>query len=306
MSAAPHILTLTANLLAERTLEFAAWSPGHTQRARTESFQVGGKGLNVARMLNRLGAPNTALCFPGGAPGAECEAWLRARSFAFRAFPVPAATRTGTVIRGGGYAETTFLGPDAPPAAAAIRACAEFLNTQPAGTVLAVCGSLPGWESADYDVLRETLHRWPERGPLVVDTYGPALAWFVAQTATLIRINRRELETLFPPADHKLAGGELLRRARDRHRPLRWAVSDGGAPVWFMAEHHDPESIPAPSVREVSATGSGDVMLACILYARFHRGLSWRDAVAWSLPYAAANAAHPGVAEFSLPPLATP
>ena len=42
-------------------------------------------------------------------------------------------------------------------------------------------------------------------------------------------------------------------------------------------------------------------MLACVLHARFHRGLTWRDAVAWSLPYASANAAHPGVAEFPDP-----
>ena len=75
-------------------------------------------------------------------------------------------------------------------------------------------------------------------------------------------------------------------------------MSDGAAPVWFMAQPADPETIAPPRVRQVSPTGSGDVMLACVLHARFHRGLSWRDAVAWSLPYAAANAAHPGVAEF--------
>lgn len=301
MSDAPHIVTLTGNLLAERTLEFAKWAPAKTQRAHAESFQVGGKGINVSKMLNRLGAPNTAICFTGGAPGAECEAWLRARNFSFRAFPTGGSTRTGTVVRGGGYTETTFLGPDTAPDAAAVRACIEFLGAQPAGTVLTICGSLPGWESADFDVLRELLHRWPERGPLIVDTYGPPLAWFTDQAATLIRINRKELETLFSSAEHKLSSGELLRRARDRQRPLRWAVSDGGAPVWFMADHNDPVSIPSPSIREVSATGSGDVMLACTLFGRFHRGLSWRDAVAWSLPFAAANAAHPGVAEFALP-----
>lgn len=299
--AAPHIFTLTGNLLAERTLEFTAWSPGRTQRATRETFQVGGKGTNVSKMLNRLGAPNTALCFTGGAPGAECEAWLRARGFAFRAFPVTAPTRTGTVVRGGGYAETTFLGPDTPPDAAAIRACAEFLDAQATGSVVAVCGSLPGWESPDFDVLRDTLHRWPERGPLIVDTYGPPLAWFAGQGAALIRVNRTELVSLFTPAEQHVSGGELLRRVRDRHGALRWAASDGGAPVWFMAEHKDPESIPTPAVREVSATGSGDVMLACTLHARYHLGLSWRDAVAWSLPYAAANAAHPGVAEFPEP-----
>ena len=93
-----------------------------------------------------------------------------------------------------------------------------------------------------------------------------------------------------------LAGGELLRIARNRWPALRWAVSDGGAPVWFMADLGDPETIAAPRVREISSTGSGDVMLACT-----HRGLSWRDAVAWSLSYASANAAHAGIAEFPDP-----
>jgi 1-phosphofructokinase len=301
MSAAPHILTLTGNLLAERTLAFDTWAPGRTQRARAESFQVGGKGLNVAKMLNRLGAPNTALCFTGGATGAECAAWLGARGFAYHSFATSAATRAGMVIRGGGSAETTFLGPDTPPDAAAVRACAEFLIAQPAGGVLAVCGSLPGWESADFDILRDALHRWPERGSLVVDTYGPPLAWFARQAAALIRVNRSELEALFSAEERKLSGGELLCLARDRWPALRWAVTDGGGPVWFIADHGDPESIASPHVREISPTGSGDVMLACTLFARFHRGLAWRDAVAWSLPYAAANAAHAGIAEFPDP-----
>ncbi len=301
MNELPHIVTLTANLLAERTLEFDAWAPGQTQRARREIFQVGGKGINVAKMLNRLGAPNTALCFPGGASGAECEVWLRARSFALRSFPTDAPTCTGTVVRSRGERETTFLGVDVPPSAAALRACAEFLGEQPTGTVLAVCGSLPGWETADYDPLREALHRWPERGPLVADTHGPALAWFANEGAALLRVNRAELESLFTARERTLSSGELLRTARDRWSALRWAVSDGAAPVWFIGDSRDAETILPPQIAEISATGSGDVMLACALFARFHRGLSWRDAVAWALPFAAANAAHPGIAEFPFP-----
>ena len=303
MSDAPHMLTLTGNLLWEHTFEFERWVVGKTQRARREDFQVGGKGINVSKMLHRLGAPNTALCFTGGASGAECEVWLRKEKFSYRAFPSNAPTRTGTVVcdLAGGQGETTFLGPDAPPDAVAPSACAEFLNAQPAGTVLAVCGSLPGWETPAFDVLRETLRRWPERGALVVDTYGPPLAWFADQAAALIRVNRSELEPLFPADQRNLSGGELLRLAHDRWPALRWAVSDGGAPVWFLGDNREPESLASPRVREISPTGSGDVMLACTLFARFHRGLSWRDAVAWSLPYAAANAAHAGIAEFPDP-----
>src|SRR3954452_22748115 len=91
----PHVFTLTGNLLAERTLTFAAWNAGKTQRATTESFQVGGKGINVSKMLNRLRSPNTALCFAGGNSGTESEAWLRASGFKFRTFPTRASTRNG-------------------------------------------------------------------------------------------------------------------------------------------------------------------------------------------------------------------
>ncbi|HVS53391.1 MAG TPA: PfkB family carbohydrate kinase [Opitutaceae bacterium] len=304
MSAVPHIFTLTGNLLAERTLDFDTWGSGQTQRAVRETFQVGGKGINVSKMLTRLGAANTALCFAGGFTGAECEAWLRAKNFAVRAFASAAPTRTGTVVRGRGHAETTFLAPDAAPDAAAVRACADFLNEQPGG-VLALCGSLPGWDSPDFDVLRAAIHRWPERGALIVDTYGPPLAWLANEAAALVRVNRTELTTLFPPAEKKKSASELLRGSRDRFRVRRWVVSDSGAPVWFMDEHKDPEPIDPPVVKQVSATGSGDVMLACMLHARYERHLSWRDAVAWSLPYAAANAAHPGIAEFPMPKFGT-
>jgi fructose-1-phosphate kinase PfkB-like protein len=298
---APHLFTLTGNLLAERTLEFETWAPGKTQRAQRATFQVGGKGINVSRMLTRLAAPNTALCFTGGQTGAECEAWLRERKLSFHPFATSAPTRSGTVVRGGGHGETSFFTPDVAPDSAALRACAEFLNAQQPGAVLAVSGSLPGWRSPDFDVLRDALHRWLERGPLVVDTYGPPLAWFADRAVTFIRINRAELETLVQLPDKKASSGELLRHARDKYRALRWAVTDGPAPVWFVNETSDPETMTGPRVRQISPTGSGDVMLACVLHARYHQGKSWRDAVAWSLPYAAANAAHPGVAEFPLP-----
>jgi 1-phosphofructokinase len=301
VSAAPHIFTLTGNLLAERTLEFETWSPGRTQRAQRASFQVGGKGVNVSKMLTRLGAANTALCFIGGATGAECEAWLRERRVAFHAFPTSTPTRSGTVVRGRGHAETTFLGVDAAPDAAAIRACAAFLNAQAPGAVLAICGSLPGWESAEFDLLRDAIHRWLERGPLIVDTYGPPLAWLADRAATFVRINRAELETLCVNPDKRASGGELLRQTRDRYRALRWAVTDGPAPIWFVNETSDPETLLPPRVRQVSATGSGDVMLACVIHARYHKSLSWKESVTWSLPHAAANAAHSEVAEFPLP-----
>lgn len=292
MRARPHIFTLTGNLLAERTLEFERWSPGKTQRARSETFQVGGKGINVSKMLDRLGAPNTALCFTGGTSGEECAAWLRAKEFSFRAFATTTPTRGGTVVRdrSGERSETTFLGPDAAPDPKAIRACAKFLRAQRKHHVLAVCGSLPGWESAAFDPLREALARWAARGALVVDTYGPPLKWFVEQNVELVKINASELAGSFPGATLDAMPGNVR----------RWIITDGPRPVRIRDDTGGTAQLFPPIVKEISPTGSGDVLLACVLVALFHRAGSLRDAVGFALPYAAANAAHPGVAEFAV------
>jgi fructose-1-phosphate kinase PfkB-like protein len=301
MSLPPPILTLTGNLLAERTLEFTDWAAGRTQRARCESFQVGGKGINVSKMLQRLAVPTTALCFLGGATGAECAEWLKLRNFPCHAFPTRGATRSGVVIRGGNQPETTFLGPDAPPDAAAVRSCADYLDAQPSGRVLAICGSLPGWPAADFDPLRAALLRWLERGELAADTYGPPLAWLAAQPLALAKINATELRTLFPTEPASAGTPELIKLAARRGPVRRWVVTDGPGPVWFWDGTGEPVSLPPPPVQEVSPTGSGDVLFACVLDALFRRGLPLAQAVAGALPLAAANAAHPGIAEFPSP-----
>jgi fructose-1-phosphate kinase PfkB-like protein len=285
------ILTLTGNLLAERTLAFDRWFPGKTQRAVRESFQVGGKGINVIKMLARLGVPGTALCFTGGAPGAECEDWLRTRGFAFRAFASTSTTRSGTVVRdaSGTYPETTFLGPDVPPDPTAIQACADFLDAQLPRRVLALCGSFPGWATSAFDRLRQSLDRWTEKGLLVVDTYGPALADLTQRRIALLKINADELRSL------GLRGLEDLPEGVERV-----VITDGSRSVQIREADGSIETLVPPVVREVSATGSGDVLLACVLEALFVRKLPLRDAVAFAMPYAAANAGDSGIAEFPL------
>lgn len=293
----PPVYTFTGNLLAERTLEFADWAPGKTQRARRETFQVGGKGINVSKMLNRLGIANTALCFTGGAPGAECEAWIRAQGIACRVFATDRPTRAGTVIRGGAHAETTFLGPDVAPSAAAVAACADYLAAQPDGGLLALCGSIPGWADAIYDPLRVVLENWLHRGTLVADTYGPPLVWVAARPLALVKINATELRTLDDAAPTVAAALSALVAGSP---VARWVVTDGPHAVWFRSGAATPASLTPPPVVEVSATGSGDVLHASLLASLFQDGQPLAEAVARAIPLAAANAAHPGIAEFPL------
>jgi 1-phosphofructokinase len=296
------IYTLTGNLLWERTFTFASWTPGKTQRAQAESAQVGGKGINVAKMLRRLGNPTTALCFAGGPPGAECRAWLEAREIPHRSFLTESPTRSGLVVHAADQPETTFLGPDAPPDTAALRECAEFLQGCPDGSLLAFCGSFPGWETRSADPLRAALDSWIRRCRLFVDTYGPPLRWFVERPTELIKINRDEFDTLFagdsPGADASMQS--KIEAARKRFPARNWIVTDGPGSVWVAPADTVPTILQPPEVQEVSPTGSGDVMFAGVLHGLTVQGLSLPAAAAFALPYAAANAADTRVAEFDL------
>lgn len=302
----PHIHTLTGNLLWETTFSFASWEPGHTQRAQTEFFQVGGKGINVSKMLTRLGAPTTALFFSGGATGAECEAWVRARGIACRTFPLTTPTRAGLAVRSPGRPETTFLGPDVPLEEPAVRACAGYLDTCPDGDVLAICGSVPGWSSQACEPLREAISRWLMHGPGVADTYGPPLAWLIERPLAWVKVNRTEFDALCTEEERRQSMTERLSAVLARWPVRAWIVTDGPRPVWFAEHGGTPASVTPPVVTEISSTGSGDVLHACLLHAVFHHRQSLPAALRLALPYAAANAAHPTVADFplnNLPPL---
>jgi fructose-1-phosphate kinase PfkB-like protein len=294
------IHTLTGNLLAEHTLRFDDWTAGRTQRASTDAFQVGGKGINVARMLHRLDTPVTALCFAGGATGQECTDWLARQSWPFQAFATAAATRLGLVVRAPGRAETTFLGPDVAPDANAVAACMAFLQKQDPGDTLALCGSFPGWTSAACAPLRELVGDWAARGRLVADTYGPPLAELVQHPVSLIKINRHEFDGLFPESERRQTIAARLQAAGKRWPVRAWIVTDGPHAVWFKDAGLAPCSAEPPRVKEVSATGSGDVVFACVLHARSERGATLAEAVEFALPYGAANAASEGVADFPL------
>ncbi|RKX35200.1 MAG: hypothetical protein DRP71_04450 [Verrucomicrobia bacterium] len=293
------ILTLTTNLLAETTLEYPTWKKGRTHRATNQSFQVGGKGINVVKMLARLNAPGTALCFPGGNSGRHCEQWLGDNGIDFQPFPTPEETRTGTVVRVPGEPETTFLGLDCVIDPESVNACCDALAAQPPGTRLALCGIIQNWAHPVWDRLREELRVWNGHQMLAADTYGPPLRWMAELGASMIKLNRVEFSTLL--GEEELAPAELpeaLQTAMESYAVNQWVVSDGGADIWYIERGSDPRSITPPKINEVSPTGSGDVLFAGILDGVLNQNFSLTRAIELGARLASASAARPGIADF--------
>ncbi len=288
-----RIHTFTANLLWETTYRAGSWMPGDTVRAESESVQVGGKGINVSRMLNRLGAANTAILFPAGTVGALCTEWLENHGLSTRTFEADGETRTGFVVRSQGMPETTFLGEDRPPNEVALRDCCDYLLEIPEGDALAVCGSIPGWAAPAFDPLRETLDRLIRKLFVAVDTCGPPLSWFAERPVGLVKINEREFQGIRP-------GDHTTLREIHRHRvsPRAWVVTDGKRNVKIIGPENEYFEKNPPPVQEVSPTGSGDVFLAAFLHARLNEGKSMVEAADEAIPLAAANCTSHGIADY--------
>ena len=296
-----RLRTLTGNVLAEFTGEYAADTRGKTHRARTDSFQTGGKGINVARMAERLGLPATAVYIAGGPTGGVCEAWLSRMPFRAHRIDTAGDTRAGWVVRTPDGTETTFLGADRPVDPPVWREAVKAACPGP-DTAAALCGSVPSWTAEHTTAVSEI---WfpggAPAGPAYLDTYGAALAALAALPWTAVKINLDEFKRL--EEDGAKSGNdhmeERLRHVAAVSAAHTWIVTDGGNPVSVLTREEGYFQLQPPAIKLVSPTGSGDVFLATLIAERA-RATPLRKACAEALRLSAANAAHPGVADFPL------
>ncbi|MDP0499837.1 MAG: PfkB family carbohydrate kinase [Verrucomicrobiota bacterium JB022] len=295
-----HLITLTGNLLAETTAYYRSANWGRTQRAYQESFQVGGKGINVSRMAERLGLETTAYCFTGGFIGQKCEAWLEAQPFAYRAFGLGAENRQGWVARVDDRPdETTFMGQDRPvPFEAWKKALAAIAEERPGW--IALCGSMPGWDGRFTASLQEAMEALQPQGVrFALDCYGAPLEAALELPFDLLKINRDEWRGMAEARswhEDPRYGLEAVHEAPVR----RWIITDGGNEVLFCDDGRALYRLNPPRLEQmVSPVGSGDVTLAALL-AHLEQGESWPAALAEAMRYGAVNAGDAGVAAFDL------
>jgi 1-phosphofructokinase family hexose kinase len=261
----------------QRTLWVEALHPGEVRRARRARVTAAGKGVNVAIVLARLGAPARLVAFRGGAGGAQLAELLADLPITADWIETPAPTRTCvTVIEASG--RTTELVEEAalpPPEswAALARAVDRGLA---GGAALAVSGALmPG---ADPGLYAGWIARAAERGcATLIDSQGEPLRRALSARPRLVKCNAGELaatlgRVLEGEADlvaamqalrAEGAGGVVVTRGPE---PALYAGAEG---VWRCA---------VPAVQAVNPIGAGDAVSGGILEV-WSRGGGGLDAI---------------------------
>ena len=294
------IVTVTMNAAIDRTLTVPNFQRGQRHRASEGMTLAGGKGINIARALKRLGVPVVATGLAGGGNGTRIVEDLTAEAILNDFVRIEDDSRTSTAIvdpAGGTYTEVNEWGPRVQPHELEMLLEKLIYLSRGADYVI-FAGSLPrGIEDGFY---AEAIRELNRRGVLtVLDSAGEALRRGAQAEPFLVSPNEREAEALvgqeFHDDDDFLAGLEAIAEVGARNVLI---TRESGCWALLRAEREPRRyRVLAPRIDPVSAVGSGDVLLAGFIAARLEQR-SDEEALRFAVAAGAASTLELGAGRF--------
>ncbi|HSP70988.1 MAG TPA: 1-phosphofructokinase family hexose kinase [Gaiellaceae bacterium] len=264
------IVTVTLNAAIDRTLTVPNFQLGQRHRASEGVALAGGKGINVARALKRLGVPVVATGLAGGRTGTQIVEELTGEAILNDFVRIGDESRTSTAVvdpTSGSYTEINEWGPHVEPEE--LETLLEKLRYLSRGADFVILsGSLPrGVDRGFYGELIRDLAR--QQVPAVLDTDGEPLRLGLEAEPFLVSPNQREAEALvgqefYEQNDFAFA---LERIAELGARNVLITNESGCFARLREGRKTRRYRARAPHVEPVSTVGAGDVLLAAFVAA---------------------------------------
>ncbi|MCM3548203.1 1-phosphofructokinase [Niallia circulans] len=184
------IYTVTLNPAMDYFVALDSMNKGGVNRAAHDHKAPGGKGINVSRVLKRIGHPSTALGFIGGFTGEYIKANVEADGVHTSFIEISGDTRINIKLKAD--VETEVNGVSPAIAANDVAALEEQLTQLKANDVVVFAGSVP--PSLETNVYAKWSKLLKDRGVSVfIDTSGKPLEEAVAAQPDFIKPNQHEL-----------------------------------------------------------------------------------------------------------------
>ncbi len=286
---------MTLNPAIDRELTVPTLLFDTVLRATSWRVDYGGKGFNVSRMLQALGAASVALALAAGHSGRFLQEGLTALGIATDFLWVEGETRTNVSIVTANHDRYIKVNEPGPfvPAEVGQALLAKIAALVRPGDWWVLAGSLPpGLPDTIYALIIELVQT--AGAYAVLDSSGSALAAGCGARPYLVKPNAAELAQMTglpttTPAEIAAAAA-AMRRAGAVHvvvslgKAGAMAFGDDGA--WIAT---------SPPVQEQNPIGAGDAMVAGLTWA-LARGLELAEALRWGVACGAATAALAGTA----------
>ena len=264
------VATLTVNPTIDVAYEVDHMVLTHKVRAFSENHDPGGGGINVARVLARLGTPVRCHYLSGGPTGQTLDGLLAQQGLDVAPVRIAGHTRICTNIleREGGN-EYRIIAPGPDVAAAEWQASLDVLEAAECSWIVASGSLAPGMPDDFYARVAAIARR---RGvPMALDTSGRGLPGGLSGAGLfLLKASEGELADLAGrdlPDHAALADAAMALIAAGKARLV--AVTMGGEGA-LLAGPEGVSFLPAIAIPVKSAVGAGDSFLAGMVHALSH------------------------------------
>jgi 6-phosphofructokinase 2 len=287
------ILTITLNPALDVLTTIDKVSDTHKMRCGAVLKHPGGGGVNVARVLHRLGANCMALYLAGGVTGERHHKLMSAEKVRCHVIPIADETRESfTAHETSSGNDFRFVLPGPHVSASEYEACFDYVAQHMPRKFLVISGGIaPGVPENFYARLTALAKQHGVR--VVIDSNGPALSEALKVGVYLFKPSLRELRDLtgqdLPDEDSQLAAAQQLIQSGQAEIV---AVSLGaeGAMIVSASEHWCARSI---KVDVQTTIGAGDSFVAAMVWA-LNRDESLRKAFQFGMASGAAALLAPG------------
>jgi 6-phosphofructokinase 2 len=261
------IATLTMNPAIDVAYEADRVFHTHKIRARQEHYDPGGGGINVARVIARLGGTARAHYLAGGATGATLDSLLDSHQMVRCRLSIEGNTRISTAVYERETGKEFRFVPSGPTITHQEWQASIGHFDDIECDYLVASGSLP--PGAPDDFYDRLLSKTRARGiELILDSSGAALEHGLATGCVLlVKPSIGELRKLVGrPLESRdeIAAAALNIVTKDRAKFVAVTMGHEGA---LLAQNSGVLCLPAVPVEAKSAVGAGDSFLAAMTFA---------------------------------------
>ena len=254
------IYTVTFNPAIDYVVELVSFNIGEINRTTREYMNLGGKGVNVSRVLTNLEVPNVALGFVAGFTGDALRNGLERMGVKTDFISLEEGnTRINVNIKGVEETDINARGPEIPNSA--IDELFKKLDSLQSGDTLVLAGSIP--TSLPNDMYERIMERLYGKGiRFVVDATRDLLVKSLKYEPFLIKPNNHELGEIFGLELTK--DNEIIYYARElkKQGAKNVLISMAGDGAILVDENDVAHKIGTPKGKVKNSVGAGDSMVA--------------------------------------------
>lgn len=281
------IYTITFNPSLDYVLKVPELSLGKINRSENEKIYIGGKGINVSRVLNTLGMKSIPLGFIAGFTGKELKSKLIDSGIEPEFIEVREGnTRINIKIKGQMETAINANGPNINDYSIALLL--KQIDDLDSNDIVVLAGYVPSTiDSSIYALICKKLY--DKNIPFVVDTSGKHLIDSLKYNPFLIKPNKEELEECL---GIKVLSIDDLRKGIKRLQELgalNVLVSLGEDGAMLIDDEGNEYGLSAPDINVVNTVGAGDSMLAGFIYG-FLKNRDYKEALIYGVACGTATA----------------